>query len=217
MLLDAVNRRLKARAPTPTIKQIQTALAELGSQGLNSTLLSSGISRPHGLLSDDVGTTKWIEPPLVAQLLRTGVLSHPVYAVEFVVQRETKGISRKLLAYLSMHFSDSGPRTPVMCDDAMFAYTICGLQLKCSEWQVLVFDPHVTDLTFNSEGLTLKDFEDGGAFDVRCSSPLQDPGAVRWISFDNFFNRARWMFCIPVPEKTWHFDQLDFERYTRDK
>lgn len=199
MILDAVNRRLHINAPTPTLQEIQTRLAELGPASLDASLLSTGLNRQSGLLQEDIGTTKWIEPPLAAQLLRSGAIPHPLCVVEFVIHRETSGVLTKLREYLKRHFSDAGPRTPVMCDDSMFAYTVCGVCLKHSEWQVLVFDPHVTGLDPDSKGLSVENFIDGSAFNLKCSSPPRELGAARWVQFASFFDRARWMFCIPIP------------------
>lgn len=72
MLFDCCNHRRHTSCPTPTILEIQRTLVALGPRHLDSTLLSPGLGRPRGLLPCDVGSHKFIEPPLAAQLLRSG-------------------------------------------------------------------------------------------------------------------------------------------------
>ena len=97
-----------------------------------------------------------------------------------------------------------------------FAYTLCGIRQLGQEWQLLVFDPHlVAGPELQPEGLTVQMFEDGRAFALKSSSPPQEPGAARWIPLESFFDRARWMFCLPIPDQMLESrDALDFDSFT---
>ena len=70
-----------------------------------------------GLDAKYLGTSKWIEPPAAALLLRSGsVVDAAVRTVEFEITKEEAAKAaylRKLQLYLSRHFSERGPRTAV--------------------------------------------------------------------------------------------------------
>eukprot|EP00658_Telonema_sp_P-2_P084920 TRINITY_DN9557_c0_g2_i1.p1 TRINITY_DN9557_c0_g2~~TRINITY_DN9557_c0_g2_i1.p1 ORF type:complete len:495 (+),score=99.63 TRINITY_DN9557_c0_g2_i1:237-1721(+) len=214
MLLDCALRRRQEPVCIPSILEIQQSLADLGDKHLDPSLLSASFGRPHGLRQADVGGQQFLEPPLVAQLLRSGCFGNPLWMVEFeVTATEVATTDSRLRWYLERHFSDRGPRTAVMCDDGAFAYTICGLRAKDQQWQVLLFDPHlVRGLVSGSDGLTLEQFEDGSAFRVECSSPVFEQGAARWVGFGDLFQHSRWMLCFPVMEMCWSAEFLEFGR-----
>eukprot|EP00658_Telonema_sp_P-2_P056840 TRINITY_DN4528_c0_g1_i3.p1 TRINITY_DN4528_c0_g1~~TRINITY_DN4528_c0_g1_i3.p1 ORF type:complete len:444 (-),score=106.34 TRINITY_DN4528_c0_g1_i3:232-1563(-) len=217
MLMDCVQRRQSAEGVTVMtagagIEEMQQACADRGTH-----LLTAGC-KPFPL--QEVGTTKWFEPPLTAQLMRSGALSPPVLMMDFEIRRENQPF-QKLRAFLSRHFSKSGPRTAVMVDDAMFAYTICGIRLLESgteglpEWEVLVFDPHIiSGLEAESTGLTMEHYTNGTAFELKCTTPDKSPGATKWVKYKQFFDRTRWMICFPVVEMVWSMEWLDFQKFS---
>lgn len=201
MLLDCSAKQCgDSQFVAPTIRQMQEALAQLGAVAPSGKTI--------GL--DDVGSTKWIEPPLVTSLLRTGFahcVSVPTVDFEIVREECEAGPAAVMAQYLQIHFSAEGPRTIVMCDDYTFAYTVCGIR-KCAaatpaatpEFQVLLFDPHLTAGAPDG-GLSLGCFEAGSVALglLRCSSPCEpEKGPARWVSLSNFFDRSKWMVCFPA-------------------
>jgi hypothetical protein len=180
----------------PTIVRIQECLASLP-------------GRP--FTEEQVGSTTWIEPPDVGAFLRAHHI--PIASAESEVRVADVTALSALCAELWGHFGHAAAepwRAPVMIDDSMFSYCICGvaaeaLEAGTEETWVLVLDPHVSDPTVNGRAPTGITAEHIAACDPamhKATSSLPAPGLVRWRRFREVFvdgaRGSRWMICCPA-------------------
>lgn len=189
----------------PSILDIQVHLAAIGN-----------------IPTSKVGSTLWIEPPNAAQYLKhccaskfrhvQGSLTSIDGSEYTFYNPRNKGYSypnephpqdaartdigyiqsdEHLVQLLYKHFDSVG--TPIMIDDAIKAYCICGVRNMENKIQVLRFDPH------EHRNIPLEKYVQLAAQDDVNNTNIGI--GVHWLNLERAFNSSRWMIFCPLQSK----------------
>ena len=145
----------------PRILEIQEILCKVGTK----------------LREKDIGSERWIEPPDASELLENHL------KLECGQKRvEAKILVKEIGDYLLEHFRKW--KTPVMIDDAIKAYILCGVHKSKEGTFVLLFDPHITSNV--DKGDYERGFKKG----------------VSWEKVERLFvGQKEWMLAFPTTQK----------------
>lgn len=195
----------KILAHMPSILDIQIHLAAIGN-----------------IASNKIGSTLWIEPPNAAQYLKhccaskfrhiTGTLTSIDGSEYTFYNPRNKGYSfpgdphpqdairsdidyiqtdEQLVQLLYKHFDTAG--TPMMIDDAIKAYCICGVRKLDNKVQVLRFDPHEHRNIALDKYVQLAKTNDVNNTNIGIG--------VHWLNLERAFNSSRFMIFCPLLQR----------------
>jgi len=161
----------------PNILQIQQALVD-------SKFSPSSI----------LGSQNWIEPSHCQDYLKQHKIQsrYTIYDFRNMESSSSPSIASQLEAHLWQHFRNAEWRTPVMFDDGIMAYNLCGIATRINvdgskSTLVLRFDPHARV----TKAQRLEHFQEGGGV------------GVEWMDFDRaFMKHKKWMLLFPLQSQT---------------